>query len=282
MATLYLVSTPIGNLGDITYRAVEVLRGVGRVVAEDTRRTRLLLRHYGIGTPVTSAHAHNEARRAQLVSRWLGEGLDVALVSDAGTPLVSDPGARIVAAALSAGHRVAPIPGASAVLAALVASGLPFGRFSFLGFLPRGGAARARLLDAVATTSETAVLFEAPDRLLALLEDLAERCGGERCVAVARELTKVHEEFFRGTLDGARRYYEEVAPRGEVTVVVEGTAAEREPDAADQDAGCALARVLLAQGKRPSAVARELTRRLGIPRNRAYELVHSLPEDRPV
>lgn len=281
MATLYLVSTPIGNLGDLPARAVEVLRGVHRVLAEDTRRTRVLLKHFGINTPVTSAHAHNEAARARLVTRWLDQGHDVALVSDAGTPLVCDPGAKIVAGTLAAGHRVVPIPGPSAVLGALVASGLPCVPFTFYGFPPRRGRARERLLERVAASPETTVLFEAAERLATLLADLGDRCGGERRVAVARELTKVHEEFCRGTLDEARAYYERVPPQGEVTVVVQGAPAERAPQATDDEAGRALALALLAQGRRPSAVARELSRRLGLPRNRAYELVHSLPEESP-
>lgn len=279
MATLYLVSTPIGHLGDLTLRAVEVLRGVGRILAEDTRRTRVLLAHYGIETPVTSAYAHNEARRARLVVRWLDEGEDVALVSDAGTPLVSDPGARIVRAALVGGHRVVPVPGASAVLAALVGSGLAADRFVFLGFLPRRGEARARALHRVGASEDTVVLFEAPNRVPALLADLVAHCGAGRRVAVARELTKVHEEFFRGTLEEARAYYEQAPPRGEVTVVVEGAAPGSEADAAEEKAARALACALLGQGKRPSAVARELARTFRMARNRAYALVHSLVDE---
>src|SRR5688572_11761553 len=200
MGTLYLVATPIGNLEDISRRAARVLGEVTRVLAEDTRRTAVLLDHLGVRAPLVSLHEHNEAERTEEALGWLAAGDDLALVSDAGTPLVSDPGARLVRAAAGGGHAVVPLPGASAVLAALVASGLSSDRFAFLGFPPRKGVERARLLDRVAGAEETVVLFESPERLGTLLADLAEACGPERGVAVARELTKLHEQFVRGTL----------------------------------------------------------------------------------
>jgi len=279
LATLYVVSTPIGNLADLTYRGAEVLARAYRVVAEDTRRTRILLRHYGIETPVTSLHAHNEAQRCRLVTCWLEEGHDVALVADAGTPLICDPGERVVASVLRKGYPVVPIPGPSAVLSALVISGLPTVPFTFHGFPPRKAKLREQLLERIATAPETTVLFEAPNRLVELLTDLARRCGPERSVAVARELTKVHEDCFRGTLEDARRYYERVPPRGEVVVVVGGCAATREGDVTSDAEARALARALVASGKRPSAVARDLVARLGLPRNRAYRIVQSLSVD---
>jgi 16S rRNA (cytidine1402-2'-O)-methyltransferase len=273
VATLFVVSTPIGNLEDLTRRAERVLSEVPHVLAEDTRRTATLLRHLGVRPKMTSLHAHNEASRRDRVLAWLENGEDVALVSDAGTPLVSDPGARIVQAALGAGHDVVPVPGASAVLAALVASGLSADRFSFLGFLPRRGGERKRLLERLGASEETTVLFESPERLLDLLADLEAACGPERKVAVGRELTKVHETVVRGTLAEARRYYGDSAPRGEVAVVVEAAPAREAPDAADREAAGALARALLAEGATPSGAAKEVAKRLSLPRNVAYQVV---------
>jgi 16S rRNA (cytidine1402-2'-O)-methyltransferase len=278
MGTLYVVSTPIGNLEDVTHRAARVLTEVDRVLAEDTRRTGKLLRHIGAGVRMTSLHAHNEASRRPRVLDWLEAGLNVALVSDAGTPLISDPGARIVQAALEAGHSVVPVPGPSAVLAALVASGLSAERFTFLGFLPRRGAERRRLLQRLSIAEETTVLFESPERLAALLADLEEACGGDRPAAVSRELTKLHETTVRGTISELRGYYESSAPRGEVTVVVAGALSrarqpELEREQSDQDTARALAKSLLESGEAPSSAARELARRLDVPRNLAYQIV---------
>jgi len=269
MSVLYIVSTPIGNLGDVTHRALEVLRQADRVLAEDTRRTAILLRHYGIETPLISAHEHNEAARAAQVTAWLDAGETLALVSDAGTPILSDPGERIVRRVLDAGHSVVPIPGASALLSALVGAGLPAVPFTFYGFVPRAGGERAVLLDDLAALPHTAVMYESPARLLRLLRDLASRCGEERAVVVARELTKLHETFVRGTLADAVAYYEEAGePRGEVVVVLGG--APRTGVSAEDVA--ALARSLLAAGGRPSAVAREVAQRTGLARNDAYAI----------
>ena len=270
MGTLYLVSTPIGNLSDLSARAAQVLGKVGRIFAEDTRRTGKLLRHLGVRTPLTSLHQHNEAARAARVLDCLKSGRDAAVVSDAGTPLVSDPGARVVEAALEAGHKVVPVPGPSALLAALVGSGLPADRFAFLGFAPRKGGERRALLERVAHSPETVILFEAPGRLPGLLADLERVCGSARRVAVAREMTKLHEEFVRGTLAGARAHFGQRPPRGEVTLVVD-RAPEREPGEA---AARKLAAELLAAGVRPSQAVRELVARLGVSRNRSYRIVH--------
>jgi 16S rRNA (cytidine1402-2'-O)-methyltransferase len=273
LATLFIVSTPIGNLGDLSPRAAETLRSAARILAEDTRRTRVLAAHVGAAAPLVSLHAHNEAERIRRVLAWLEAGEDLALVSDAGTPLVSDPGARLVDAVAAAGHHVIPIPGPSAVLAALVGSGLPSERFAFLGFPERKGPERARLLERVASSAESVVLFESPQRLARLLQDLTALCGEARRVAVARELTKLHEEWFRGDLAGALAYFGARPPRGEVSVVVgpaeEGGAGTRdlEPEAR------ALARVLLEGGSTPSAAAREVASRLALGRNTAYRIV---------
>lgn len=278
MARLYIVSTPIGNLADITYRAVEVLGTVDRVLAEDTRRTSILLRHYGISKPMVSLHAHNEAARTALVLEWLDRGEELAVVSDAGTPLLSDPGARIVHSVVEAGHDVVPVPGASAFLAALVASGLDPEPVTFYGFTPRRGRERTERLEAIAALGHTAVLYESPGRLAGLLRDLEALCGADRRVVVARELTKVHETFYRGTLADAVAYYGQREVRGEVVVLVEGRVESIGGEAA-MDEARALARDLLASGGRPSAAARELARRTGLSRNQAYEIVLSLERE---
>ena len=269
MATLYVVSTPIGNLGDMTVRGIETLKAVRRVLAEDTRRTAILLRHFGIETPLVSAHEHNEAARAEQVVAWLEAGEDLALVSDAGTPLLSDPGLRIVRGAIAAGHAVVPIPGASALLAGLVGSGIAPEPFTFYGFPPRGGKDRERLLQTLARLEHTAVLYESPGRLVRLLKDLVEVCGEGRQVAVGRELTKLHETFVRGTLAETIASYDGKSIRGEVVVVLAGGGPAGVPE---RPAAAALARTLLREGTRPSAVARELARSLGLPRNDAYEI----------
>jgi 16S rRNA (cytidine1402-2'-O)-methyltransferase len=269
--TLYLVSTPIGNLGDITFRAADVLRRASVVLAEDTRRTATLLRHVEASVPMLSAHEHNEAARVAGVLERLTAGEEVALVSDAGTPLLSDPGRRIVEAAIEAGHAVVPVPGASALLAALVASGLSAEPFTFFGFPPRKGRERDALLDEVAAAPRTSVLYESPNRLAALLEDLASRTGGDRRVAVARELTKLHEEFVRGGAAEVAAHFREEPPRGEIVVVVAPAEAIAEAGV-DEAAGDALARALLAEGHSSRDVVRELRRRLGISRNDAYRI----------
>lgn len=273
MPTLYVTSTPIGNLEDITVRAIAVLRGVSRIMAEDTRRTAILLRRYDIDTPLISAHEHNEAARAGQLVGWLEAGEDVALVSDAGTPLLSDPGARLVRAVIEAGHAVVPVPGASALLSALVAAGLPAEPFTFYGFAPRSGGGRRDLLEALRDLRHTAVLYESPARLTALLEDLVTACGGDRPVAVARELTKLHESIVRGTLAEVLRYYQEGAVRGEIVVVLGGA---RPPEPASEADATGLALELLAAGATPRSAAKELAQRLHISRNEAYSLVLSL------
>jgi 16S rRNA (cytidine1402-2'-O)-methyltransferase len=270
---LSIVSTPIGNLGDITRRAAETLAAADVVLAEDTRRTGGLLKHLGIETRLMSAHEHNEASRASLVVTMLREGKNVALVSDAGTPLLSDPGARIVREVVDAGFDVVPIPGASALLSALVASGIEAESFTFHGFPPRKGPERAELLEEIAASPRASVLYESPNRVGKLLSDLAEAAGGERRVCVARELTKMHEQFVRGTLADVAARYADAEVLGEIVVVVAGrsvdAAAEGEVDAL---AARSVADALLAQGQSPSAIAKELRRRMGISRNEAYRI----------
>jgi 16S rRNA (cytidine1402-2'-O)-methyltransferase len=274
--TLFVVATPLGNLGDLSTRAAEVLRGVAVVAAEDTRRTRGLLSHLGARPSLLSFHAHSGENRLDSLLEILRSGRDIALVSDAGTPTVSDPGADLVAVARAAGIPVVPIPGPSAVLAALSASGLTADRYLFLGFLPRKGRERARLLTRAATEEWSVILFEAPPRLVSLLEDLVPLAGADRMAVVARELTKLHEEIRSGTLGELVDYFTAVPPRGEVTVVLRGTGTpvpqpDRTEDAVEQ------ATSLLAEGLTRREVVRRLTQSLGLPRNEAYKLVMELP-----
>lgn len=234
MGTLHVVATPIGNLEDVTLRALRVLREADRVLAEDTRRTRILLDHFGIPKTPTSLHAHNEAARLEQVLAALDEGRSVALVSDAGTPLVSDPGARLVAAVAAAGHRIDAVPGASALLAALCVSGLDTQRVLFLGFLPRKRGEQTRLLERQQGRTETLVLFESPHRVATTLAVLAEVLG-DRPACLARELTKRHEEVWRDGLAtlAARSAGEPL--RGECTIVVAGASTEEEATGAAGD-----------------------------------------------
>lgn len=271
MSELYVVATPIGNLEDLSDRARRVLAEVDHVAAEDTRHTGKLLERLAIDADLISLHQHNEATRVDRVVSWLGAGESVALVSDAGTPLVSDPGGRLVRAVREAGYAVVPVPGPSALLTALAGSGLPCDRFTFFGFLPRKGRERGELLRRVGVARETVVLFESPERTMALLGDLLTACGPEREVSVARELTKRHEEIRTGTLPEILNYYETSGVRGEVTLCV-GPA---EPDALHLDAAEAPQEAvrLLDGGMKPSAAAKELVRRFGIDRGAAYEIV---------
>jgi len=266
---LFIVSTPIGNMGDFSFRAVEVLRSVALVLAEDTRHSRTLLDRYEITTRTASYHEHNEAKSTpRLVDRMLA-GDDLALITDAGTPLLSDPGQRLVQAAIKAGIQVVPIPGASALLAALVASGLETDRFTFYGFLPRKGKERSATLDEIASSPHTAVLYEAPGRVADSLLELASRAG-DRPAVVARELTKQFEELRRGTLESLSAYYSEAPPRGEVVIVLAGAPLAAPDESALQDD----ARALRARGLSVRDVVGELTKR-GVARNLAYRIART-------
>lgn len=220
MGTLYVVGTPIGNLEDITLRALDTLRRVSLIAAEDTRTTGWLLAHHHIETPFTSYWEHNKLSKLQTILAALEKG-PVALVSEAGMPGLSDPGYELIHAAIEAGHHVSPVPGPTACITALVVSGLPTDRFFYLGFLPRRPRARRRLLAQIAPMQHTVVAFEAPHRLLGALEDV-ERILGNREMAVARELTKLHEEIWRGRVDQAREHFAAEPPRGELTLVIAG------------------------------------------------------------
>lgn len=272
---LVLVATPIGNLGDLAPRAVETLADADVVLCEDTRRTRALLSHAGIsGKKLVAMDAHREAQMAPRVVEWVGQERTVALVTDAGMPAVSDPGARLVAAMVAAGLEVRVVPGPSAALAALAVSGLPTDRFVFEGFLPRRGPDRAARLQTVAAAEATSVLFEAPLRVVATLRDLAERAGPARRVAVVREITKIHEEAWRGTLDRAVDLAAAFPPRGEHVIVLAG----RPPSAgvpADGVVEAAL-RSYLEAGSSARDAARAVAEELEIPRRRAYTLALGL------
>jgi len=225
MNELYLVATPIGNLEDISARALRILAEVSLIAAEDTRQTAKLLQRYHIRTPCISYHEHNKLVRLERVLEALQSG-DVALVSDAGTPALNDPGYELVRACLAAGHEVSSIPGACAPIAALVASGLPTDAFLYLGYLPRKQAERRHLLQGVEGNPYTLIFLEAPPRLLSSLESL-QTCLGDRQIAVARELTKLHEEIFRGKLSEARQHFSATPPRGEFTLVVAGSSTRK-------------------------------------------------------
>jgi 16S rRNA (cytidine1402-2'-O)-methyltransferase len=265
VGTLFVVATPIGNLEDVTPRALRVLGESDLVLAEDTRRTRVLLDRHGVSARPLSLHAHNEASRVERALSVLASGGTVALVSDAGTPLVSDPGERLVAAAIEGGHQVTPVPGASAVLAALSVSGLPAGAFSFLGFPPRAAGARDASFEAVRDRAETLIWFESPRRVAATLGRLAEMLG-DRPACVARELTKLHEEAVRGTLSELAERFAEGA-RGEVTIVVAGAPAVR---AEIQDLDAEIRRGLEA-GESARQIADELPRPAGLSRRAVYQ-----------
>lgn len=280
MGTLYLVATPLGNLEDITLRALRILREVRVIAAEDTRHTRKLLNHFEIYTPTISYHEHSGPTGIATVLAALAEG-DVALVSDAGTPAISDPGTELVQAALCAGYPVVPIPGPSAVITALIASGLPTGKFTFLGFLPRRSQERRALLQRVSDAPDTLVLYEAPHRLRACLDDLLAVLG-DRDACLARELTKVHEQWLRGALSQLRaRYDGHDEPRGEYTLVIAGASqasqshADEEPEALEAQARERL-RVLLAEGNSTRDAAALVARELAMPRREAYRIALEL------
>jgi 16S rRNA (cytidine1402-2'-O)-methyltransferase len=267
---LVLVGTPIGNLGDLAPRAVAALAAAHVVCCEDTRRTGKLLQHAGVrAASLKVVNDHTEAAAVTDVVARLGRGEVVAVVSDAGMPGISDPGERLVAAAVEAGFAVEVVPGPSAAVTALVVSGLPAGRFAFEGFLPRKGSGRTERLAALAGERRTVVLYEAPHRVARTLADLAEACGPDRPVALARELTKLHEETWRGTLAAAVRHVAEVDPRGEYVVVLGGAPAPAEVTDA------AIERALLdarAHGATTRDAVAEVTAALGVPKRRVYGL----------
>jgi 16S rRNA (cytidine1402-2'-O)-methyltransferase len=218
--TLYVVATPIGNLEDITFRAVRLLREADLIACEDTRHTAKLLQHYAIDKPTVSYHEHNEARRAEELVARLEQGLNVAQVSDAGMPGISDPGYRVIRLAIERGIRVVPVPGPAAAVTALAASGLPTDSFQFLGFLPARSGERRSLLESLRESPQTTVVFEAPHRIVEAMRDVVATLGAERPVVLARELTKVHEEFMRGTAAEVLGYLQTREAKGEITLLI--------------------------------------------------------------
>lgn len=266
MGTLYVVGTPIGNLEDITLRALRILSEVSLIAAEDTRRARKLLNHYGIHKPLVSYHEYSGEGRVRNLLKALEKG-DVALISDAGMPGLSDPGYTLIKAAIKAGIEVVPVPGPSALVSALVVSGLPTSQFIYLGFLPRTPSKRRRILEQVRHQPYTLVLFEAPHRLLECLDELLEVLGN-RPVAVARELTKLHEEIWRGTLEEAIEYFEEHPPQGECTLVIGGSAEERW----DEETLKQSLRSLMADGLSVKEASKQLAEVSGWSRRDIYRL----------
>ena len=268
--TLYLVATPIGNLADITHRALQVLRDVAVIACEDTRHTRKLLQHYGIDTKTISYHEHNEQQRARALVESLQQGSDVAIVSDAGTPAISDPGFRLVRAAIESGIQVVPVPGPSALISALIAAGLPTDEFFFGGFLPARASARRARLNELRSLPGTLIFYEAPHRLAASLKDAYEVLG-EREAVVARELTKLHEEIRRGRLRELSEHYSSVEPRGEIVLLIDRTVLDQ---AATKETSLGsiskLVQQFEAEGFDRRAALKKAARELGLSRAEAY------------
>jgi 16S rRNA (cytidine1402-2'-O)-methyltransferase len=272
--TLYVVATPIGNLEDITARALRILREVAVIAAEDTRHSRKLLNHYGIHTPLISCHEHNEQQRQEALVGRLLAGENLALISDAGTPAIADPGYRLVRACHGAGVTVVPIPGPSALLAALSAAGEPTDRFVFEGFLPARAAAREAALQAVRDEPRTLVCYEAPHRLLAALGSIAVVWGADRPLVVARELTKLHEELFRGTVTQAREHFGAARVRGELVLILPPYAAP----VVVRDLAAVLRELLVVQRLPRKEAVKQVAKAFGVARSEVYRV--SLEIDR--
>jgi len=270
---LFIVATPIGNLADMTYRAVETLKSAHIIAAEDTRNSRKLLQHYGITTPMITVHEHNESSMIQTLLARLKAGEDVALISDAGTPLISDPGYRLVRGLHAEHIKIVPIPGCSSILTALCAAGLPTDHFRFCGFIPRSGKARQTELNRIAGGEETIVMLESPRRLLATLREMKTVLQPDRELVVGRELTKLHEEFVLGTTEKLVSHFEQHAPRGEIVLLI-GPASEETVELTDQLIINCLAEPTM-QALPPSARAKAVAHTLGINKSRVYALITS-------
>ena len=273
--TLYLVGTPIGNLEDITFRAIRILQAVDLIAAEDTRHTGKLLQHFQITTPQLSYHDHNRNSRIPELIEQLQQSQAIALVTDAGVPGISDPGYELVKACIDADILVVPIPGASAVITALSAAGLPTDRFVFEGFLPTKGKARSDRLEFIPTETRTIILYESPHRLRQTLQDLAEVLGQDRQLVLARELTKLHEEFWRGTIGAAIARYSDRQPQGEYTLVISGVPPSL-PQLSEAELKLELQN-LLAQGISRSQASRQLAKVTSASRRQLYQLALAIP-----
>lgn len=274
--TLYVVGTPLGNLEDMTFRAIATLKQADAIAAEDTRHTGKLLHYFQISTPQISYHDHNRLSRIPEVIDRLQQGQAIALVSDAGMPGISDPGYELVRACRDAAIPVVPIPGASAAVTALSVSGLPTDRFVFEGFLPAKGRERRDRLESLKAESRTLILYEAPHRIVQTLTDLAKYWGGDRSLVIAREITKLHEEFWTGTLDNALIVYQTKKPLGEYTLIVAG-ALSTPIDLTDESLRKEL-KHLLTQGMSRSQASRELANRAELPRRRLYQLALTISD----
>lgn len=275
MGILYIVATPIGNLEDMTFRAVKILQSVDAIAAEDTRHTGKLLQHFQIKTPQISYHEHNRSQRLPELLEQLSEGT-IALVTDAGIPGISDPGYELVKACIEAGIQVVPIPGASASLTALSAAGLPTDRFVFEGFLPASGKERQQRLESLPSEARTLIFYESPHRLRVSLRDLAASLGNDRQIVVARELTKLYEEFWRGTIEQAIAHYTQIEPKGEFTLVVAG--AQLEMPTLSEEALKVELQQIMAQGVSRSQASRQLAQLTKVSRRQLYQLALALPE----
>ncbi|MCL2935106.1 MAG: 16S rRNA (cytidine(1402)-2'-O)-methyltransferase [Trichodesmium sp. St16_bin2-tuft] len=268
--TLYIVGTPIGNLEDTTFRAIKTLQEVDLIAAEDTRHTSKLLQHFQILTPQLSYHQHNEQSRIPELIEKLNQGKAIALVTDAGMPAISDPGYELVKVCVEANISVVPIPGVTASITALCASGLPTNKFIFIGFLPTKIKLREEQLEKLSNSLETVVLYESPYKLLQTLEDLAKILGGNRKIVLARELTKLHEEFWRGTVGQAIIYYQNNQPKGEFTLVIAG--AEPELPVLSEDTIKQELQELFAQGISRSQASRQLSQKINLSRRKIYQI----------
>ena len=268
--TLYIVGTPIGNLEDTTFRAIKTLQEVDLIAAEDTRHTSKLLQHFQILTPQLSYHQHNEQSRIPELIEKLNQGKAIALVTDAGMPAISDPGYELVKVCVEANISVVPIPGVTASITALCASGLPTNKFIFIGFLPTKIKLREEQLEKLSNSLETIVLYESPYKLLQTLEDLAKMLGGNRKIVLARELTKLHEEFWRGTVGQAIIHYQNNQPKGEFTLVIAG--AEPELPVLSEDTIKQELQELFAQGISRSQASRQLSQKINLSRRKIYQI----------
>src|ERR671933_471274 len=275
MGTLYIVGTPIGNLEDITFRAVRILQAVDLIAAEDTRHTGKLLQHFEIKTPQISYHEHNRTERLPELLQELGEGKAIALVTDAGMPGISDPGYELVKACIEAGIQVVPIPGATAGITALSAAGLPTDHFVFEGFLPTSGQARQHRLELLQAELRTLILYESPHHLRVTLQDLANSLGANRPIVLARELTKLHEEFWRGTIREAIAHYAQKNPKGEFTLVIAGAQPDM-PVLSENELKTELVQIM-AQGVSRSQASRQLAQITQLSRRKLYQLALSIP-----
>ncbi|MFB2835488.1 16S rRNA (cytidine(1402)-2'-O)-methyltransferase [Floridanema evergladense] len=276
MGTLYLVATPIGNLEDMTFRAIRILQTVDLIAAEDTRHTGKLLQHFQIKTPQLSYHEHNSQQRIPELLSQLSQGKAIALVTDAGMPLISDPGYELVKACIAQGISVVPIPGANAAITALSAAGLATDKFVFEGFLPAKNKERRTYLETLKSETRTIIFYESPHRLRETLQDLGAILGEEREIVLARELTKMHEEFWRGMIGDAIAHYTNREPQGEFTLVVAGATLEK-PQLSEAAIKAELQN-LLRQGLSRSDASRQLAQQTSLPRRQIYQLALTIPE----